>query len=232
MILAADLHTQERFDAIEGFDPSRSVLSEYFHMLGSLLRVLIRSAGAPRDLYESAALLKKEWRDLARNIAALEAIVRRLLLMLAAKDERPLVLPKPRPVKRRATPALENAAPACKPFLPEALAGRFIVVPPPPRIARKLYPRRKPDPNQILVSAHGLAARLEALIRIYADPLAAAMRLRRRFARHDLKHQLCVRMMAEPARLLPDYPHYHAALHAIEADTLAANAKLAAKPPD
>lgn len=225
MVPAAKLHSLERFAAIPPSDPDASIAHDYLHLFGLMLRGMIKSFGAPFDLFEIKAILLKDRPDFLHYLRALEAMLRRILLMLVAAATEPL---PPVKARLRATANTADAAPepAVKPLWPAGLCVHFSYVPPPLyRGEAQHYPRKVRGADLIYAPAHPLAARLEALIRIYADPQTAVRRLRRRLARAALKHQVCARMMAEPAGLAVEYPHLLSALMDMEADCLRATAR-------
>lgn len=239
------LHTDEQVRAIGMPDlkPGRPEGDIEEHWLGvwNLILWSLHFFGAPAAFYETCLHRIKDRAPALQYIRALEAMIRRILLIMAGADARPLEPWMPRAARNPKAPDKPGAG--RREFCglpPKRLPVNFVLSPAvstprtQKRVARPLAVWEQPpacllEPlppeldtpqmrrrERLLLADHwekvreqrlwpvyGLAARFEALIRVYKNPWPFVMRLRQRIAAEQGRHaaMLCDRMLKEPQGL-------------------------------
>lgn len=243
------LHTDEEVRAIGMPDlkPGRPEgdIAEHWLAVWELILWLLHFFGAPAAFYETGSHRIKDRRQALDYLRGLEAMIRRILLIMAGEDTRPLEPWLPRAARGPAKGVTKTGAERhdYSGLPPENLPIRFVAIPPSAAPRATPAPKRAPKPipawqlppkclteplppeldtrqtrrsHRLLLADHwrslkerkswpvfALAARFEALIRVYKDPLPYVMRIRQRIAAEQGRHaqSICDRMLTEPARL-------------------------------
>ena len=239
------LHTDEQVRAIGMPDlkPGRPEGDIAEHWLGvwNLILWSLHFFGAPAAFYETCLHRIKDRAPALQYIRALEAMIRRILLIMAGADTRPLEPWMPRAAhKAKASDKPRAEGPEFCGLPPKRLPLNFVLSPPvsaprtqkrvarprpaweqPPACLLEPLPPELDNPQtrrreRLLIADHweavreqrlwpvyGLAARFEALIRVYKNPWPFVMRLRQRIAAEQGRHaaKLCDQMIREPAGL-------------------------------
>lgn len=239
------LHTDDEVRAIGMPDlkPGRPEGDIEKHWLGvwNLILWSLHFFGAPAAFYETCLHRIKDRAPAPQYIRALEAMIRRILLIMAGADTRPLEPWMPRAARTaKASDKPRAQRPEFCGLPPKRLPLTFVLSPAisaprkEKRVARPLAAWEQPpacllEPlppeldnpqtrkrERLLLADHweavreqrlwpvyGLAARFEALIRVYKNPWPFVMRLRQRIAAEQGRHaaMLCDRMLKEPQGL-------------------------------
>lgn len=239
------LHTDDAVRAIGMPDlkPGRPEGDIAEHWLGvwNYILAMLHFFGAPAEFYETCMHRINDRAPALQYIRTLEAKIRRILLVMAGADARPLEPWMPRAARKPKAPEKRCAErEAFCGLPPKTLPINFVLSPAvsAPRTEKRV---KKPRPfwqqppacltdplppelddaqtrrrHRLLLADHweevkesrlwsvyGLAARFEALIRVYKDPLPYVMRLRQRIAAEQGRHAaaICDQMLKEPQGL-------------------------------
>ena len=237
------LHTDEEVRAIgapalKAGGPEGEVVV-HWQSVWSLILAVVHFFGAPAAFYESCSHQMKDRRLALNYLRTLEAMIRRILLVMASADARPLEPWLPPKGRDQAKTGPRAPRAEYRGFAPVRLPIRFVLIPPPvapPSTTKRVRPPapipdflKEPIPPELdspqtrrsermMIADHrrdlienkfrpvfALAARLEALIRVYKDPLPFVMRIRQRIAAEQSRHAeiVCALMLREPLRLSP-----------------------------
>jgi hypothetical protein len=216
---ADDLHSHEFFDAIPHRDPLCAALAAHWHGFRAFLSVTLLCFGAPRALYENLSILRTDRNEMFGWLRALESIARRLLLIAAAQDRSPIAVLPPRRFRgpAKGVTAMGDERRVYDFVNPSKIRAEFKIAPPPSRdapVASQRGPACGAEARPFfhlapfhLSNAAPLAARLEALIRVYKDPASYVTRLRQMLAQQQgrFKQTLCRRIAQPPARTPPSF---------------------------
>jgi hypothetical protein len=150
-----------------------------------LLKAALLGLGCPASLYERIVLKNRERGEAFGLLRALEAMARRILLIAAAQDQRPLEPLEDMRIGRGPAKTRTAVGAERQPFMglpPKTFPVRFALTPSPKHAAQLRVSPRKPCAPENWGSAYLVAPRFEALIRVYADPAPHVMRLRQMLA--------------------------------------------------
>jgi hypothetical protein len=190
-------------------DPAETAL---WQELKIALRWMAQLFGEPAALWEDMALRRDEALSLRAWIAALEALARALLLLMAVRmPASPSARTPIRRGQRKPASAPDPQTDEPSPNPPDAPPGSerwagvsFRIAPEAPRMGEGRFGRAKRRPRGCL-PARALAFRLEALIRVAESPERFARRLARRLGGESA---LAARIL-RPLRRRRDRPPPH-----------------------
>lgn len=209
------LHTDDEVLALAEPAPSAGggacPARKHWQIVLLLLTSAVEFCGGPAALFARGVMPKRQRRAAFEFMRAIEIMLRRILMILAARDVRPLA---PLAPERMSAVIADNpranthtAAP-----VPEERPIYFAVTPPAPHQPAPPTPRplsRAPSSGgaaydipekSTTTPAYNLARRLEAAIRVYKDPDAYVLRLRRRLAASERRAAvLYTRILMTPA---------------------------------
>lgn len=197
--------------------PTEPLTPRYlWQTLRAYLSALFDLFGSPQAIAQRQTLPRAEHRALAQAIAALEHLLRRLLLMDA------LALTPSLPCEAKRRPRRAPAARAAfDPQTPERWSAPFALTPSRPAQSRAgEAPRLRPP----WVSTVALALRMEALVRGFNDPAPLAQRLANKLAADS--ERAIAACLRPPSRLVASHPYGRIVADATDA----ARAALAAPP--
>lgn len=215
------LHTDDEVLALgapaasAGDDPCPAL--KHWQIVLLLLTSAVEFCGGPAALFARGVMPKRKKHEAFRFLRAIETMLRRILLILAARDARPLA---PNSLSR--TPARCAADSSNLKDAPAGANGSdteesakdspiyFMLTPPARKLAalsapRALSPFRNwgvydaPEKSDS-APACNLARRLEAAIRVFKDPDVYVLRLRRKLAAREARATvLYTRILMTPA---------------------------------
>ena len=204
------LHTDDEVHAIAETPPERRVAHAHWRAFLAVLGIAADFMGGPASLILRGSMEKRRRNEACRLLRVLETMLRRILIVMAASDTRPLAPARPSaPRKPEEITAPQAAQKTERVVTPETLPVHFAMSPRPAaapkpaqrdltmmrqaearltrlaaRHARSDFSDHKPI-RSAPGGANAIAARLEAVIRVYQNPDAYVTRLRRKLAAQE-----------------------------------------------